>query len=341
VRVPDVSVLLPAQNASSTVARALASVQKSRDVFCEIVVVEHASVDETRALVEAAARTDSRIRIVTADHTVGLGGALSRGLDSCRAPIVARMDADDIMHPARLAADVEHLRARPHIDVVSCRVQLFPRRDVGQGMRAYVAWQNSVLDADAHAREIFIEQPLCHPATTFRSAVLRDVGGWRDGPFPEDYDLFLRLAAKGHAMEKRDVVQHAWRVHAKQATRTDPRYARDRHAELKVRALVERFSIDERPVCIAGAGKEGGRIGRALVAERITPTLYFDVAPARIGRVRHGAPVRSSSSMANVKEEFPRAFVIAAVGTSGARGVVRTEIARAGFVEGEDFVVVC
>lgn len=332
---------MPAKNASSTIGRALASVLASRDVSFEVVVVEHASVDDTRAIVDAIAMRDARVRVVAADMSFSLSSALWLGIAECRAPVIARMDADDIMHPARLAADVAYLREHPHTDVVSCRVQLFPRRDVGHGMRAYVAWQNSVLDAESHAREIWIEQPICQPATTIRSAVLRDVGGWRDGPFPEDYDLFLRLAARGHVIEKRAAVHHAWRMHANQVTRTDPRYARDRHAELKVRALVERFAIDKRPVCIAGAGKEGGRIGRALVAARITPALYFDVAPARIGRVRHGARVQPSSTMGDVRRELPRAFVIAAVGTSGARGVVRAEIARAGFVEGEDFVVVC
>lgn len=332
---------MPARDAGATLARAMRSVRASRDVALELVVVDHASTDETRVLAEDAARHDPRVRVIAAPRALGLGGALTLGLADCRAPLVARMDADDVMHPARLAEDVAYLAANPHVDVVACRARLFPARAVGQGMRAYVAWQNAVLTADDHAREVWIEQPVCHPACTFRKRVLEDVGAWRDGPFPEDYDLFLRLARARAVVEKRPAFHHAWRVHANQATRTDPRYARDRHAELKARALRDRFALVERPVFVAGAGKEGGRIGRALIACGVAPARYFDVSPARIGRIRHGAPVDDAAELARAREESPESFVIGAVGTSGARGIVRDALMRAGYVEGASFVVVC
>ena len=91
---------------------------------------------------------------------------------------------------------------------------------------------------------------------------------------------------------------------------------------------------------IAGAGKEGGRVGRVLLALGRAPDLYFDVDPKRIGRVRHGARVIAAAGLGAHRAREPRGVVIAAVGTSGTRTIVRSQLAQAGFVEGETAFVV-
>jgi hypothetical protein len=334
------SVLLPARNAASTVGRALRSVCKSRGLVLgrdfEIVVVAHESTDDTRARIAAFG---DRVRVVDAPAAWSLPRVLEEGRRACTAPVVARMDADDLMHPDRLQRDLAWLDARPDVDVVACRTKVL-RRDRGHALSSYVAWQNGVSTAEEHAREMWIEQPLCHPAATFRARVVDEVGGYRDGPFAEDYDLFLRLVLRGARIEKRPEVHHGWREHPHMSTRKDPRYHRDGFAQLKAQGLVQRFHVDERPLFIAGAGKEGGRIGRALVAAGALPTAYFDVADRRIGRVRHGAPTLDVARMRDEKQAQPSAFCVAAVGTSGSRSVVRGALFDAGFREGHDAVVV-
>lgn len=333
---PDVSVLLPARDAAATLGVAVRSVLRSRGVRLELVAVEHGSGDDTPALLERFAATDGRLRVLRLPATVPFVEALEAGRKLCRAALIARMDADDVMHPDRLAADVARLRSDASLAAVASRAKLIPRHRTTAGLRAYVAWQNAVLTPDEHAREIWIEQPVCQPATTFRAAVLDEVGGYRDAGCPEDYDLFLRLATGGWRLEKRLEVHHAWRRHALSSSR----WPRDAFAKRKARALVERFHVDERPLLVAGAGKEGGRIGRALLELGATPAAFLDVAPWRIGRSRHGAPVLPASELAGLRARHPDAFVVAAVGTSGSRGVVRGQLAAAGFAEGIDCVVV-
>src|SRR5205814_831107 len=96
---------------------------------------------------------------------------------------------------------------------------------------------NQLCDPGAIARERFIESPLVHPSVLARRAVLAE-NGYRDGPFPEDYELWLRLLARGVLMAKVPRVLLTWREHAARATRRDPRYAPARHRELKVQALL-------------------------------------------------------------------------------------------------------
>lgn len=302
----------------------------------EVVAVDHASRDGTAKLLSRFAARDARVRVEQVSDARTLAEALEHGRRSCAAPLVARMDADDVMHPLRLAADLAWLQARPHLAAVACQVKLIPRGRTTAGWRAYVAWQNAVHDSAAHAREVWVEQPLCHPATTFRRVALDAVGGYRDAVCPEDYDLFMRLLLSGQAVEKRPAVHHAWRQHARSSTR----WGRDAFALRKAQAMVDHLGARDRPIVIAGAGKEGGRMGRALRAEGVAPAAYLDIAARRIGRTRHGALVRPASDLPLLLRELPDVLVVAAVGTSGSRGVVRGQLRAAGLVEGENCVVV-
>jgi hypothetical protein len=245
------------------------------------------------------------------------------------------MDGDDVMHPDRLRLQVQALRHDVRLGAVASRVKVLPKTTTA--MRGYVAWQNAALTVADHARELWIEQPLCHPATTFRRHALLDVGGYVDVDGAEDYDLFLRLFRAGWGLVKLPFVQHGWRQHDGQMTRTRATLALDRFAALKARHLVSHFALHDRPVVVAGAGKEGRRISRALRAVGVTLAGFVDVDPRKIGRTVHGATVHATSWLA---ERPPGTFVVAAVGTSGARGVVRAFLADAGVVEGKDGIVV-
>lgn len=339
-KIPEVSVLMPARNAAATLPAAISSVLASRGVEFEICLVDHASTDGSTVAMAEYARLDPRVRHVLAPSALSLAEVLEWGRRQCRAPIVARMDADDLMHPERLAADRQALEADAGLVAVACRSRLFPKYIGGFGMRAYVAWQNSVLSHDAHEKEIWIEQPCCHPATTFRASALEDAGGYKSGLFPEDYDLFLRLVTRGGRLEKRPIYHHGWRESLRRFTRTDPRASRDAFALTKARYLKSHFQLAARPVFIAGAGKEAGRIARCLSQLGVSPHAFFDVNPKRIGRLRHGAPVFSDVALAAHLERNPDAFCIAAVGTSGARGALRALLESAGFLEGKNAVVV-
>ncbi len=334
--VPDVSVLMPVRDAARTLGVALRSVLRSRGVAFEVVCVDHRSHDDTPSILR---RFAPRVRVVDGGSADTVAQAHELGRAACRAPFIARMDADDVMHPDRLRADVDALRAKPSLAAVACRGRVIPKGKARPGLRAYVAWQNACLTPDDHAREIWIEQPLLQPATTFRASTLHDLGGWHDvdGGGPEDYDLFLRMAIARVDVEKRADVHHSWRQHDATSTRWD----RDVLAHMKARALVARFELRERDVVIAGAGKEGARIARALAVHALHASAFLDVSPKRIGRLRHGVPVLDARELPSLRARVDvRTFVVAAIGTSGARGVVRAQLASAGYVELVDCVVV-
>jgi hypothetical protein len=330
--VPRVAVLLPARDAARTVHAAAASIlrQTARDLA--LVCVDDGSRDGTGEALERLARRDRRV-VVLRTAGEGIAPALNRALAASDAEWIARMDADDVAHPARLAVQLEALAADPALAAVGARVRLFPRAIVRPGMARYAAWLNGLVTPELVRRDLFVEAPLVHPATLIRRAALERAGGWRDGDFPEDYELWLRLAAAGHALTNVPRLLLAWRESPGRATRTDPRYALARHAALKCRYLARGPLAGRREVAVWGAGDTGKALSDALAPEGIRPVLFVDVDPRKIGRTVRGAPVVGHRALAQVRG-LP---LLVAVGAPGARELIRAELRSAGFVETRDF----
>lgn len=99
---PRVSVVIPAWNASATLAETIASAaaQTVRDI--EIIVVDDGATDDTAAIAHAARQRDPRIRLIR-QANAGVAAARNAGLAVARAPYVAWLDADDLWHPTKVA----------------------------------------------------------------------------------------------------------------------------------------------------------------------------------------------------------------------------------------------
>src|SRR5437764_3290617 len=175
----QISVLLPARDASAAVAEALAGVRSQRGAPpFEVVCVDDGSVDATPALLAAARRSDARVRVVRGEGR-GRVPALQLGLSHCRGELIARMDADDVVHPDRLRLQVDLLSSDAALGAVGSLVRCFPG-PLTPGLARLERWLDSVVTAEECAAARFVEAPLVHPSTTFRREALVAVGGWRD-----------------------------------------------------------------------------------------------------------------------------------------------------------------
>jgi GT2 family glycosyltransferase len=330
--VPRIAVLLPVRNAAATLRAAAVSILRQTERDLALVCVDDGSTDRTPEVLGALARRDRRVVVVRGPGE-GIARALNRGLARCDAEIVARMDADDVAHPRRLALQREALGSDPSLAAVGARVRLFPRRVVRPGMIRYVAWLNALDTPERVARDLYVEAPLVHPAAAIRRDPLRRAGGWRDGPFPEDYDLWLRLAAAGGRLTNLPATLLDWRESPGRATRTDPRYRLDRHVALKVASLVEGPLAGRREVALWGAGPTGKAFADALAVHRVAVALFVEVDRAKIGRTIRGAPVVGVADVGRARG-LP---LLVAVGAPGARDLIRAELSRAGWSEPADY----
>jgi len=344
--VPRVAVLLPARDAAATVRAAAVSILRGTFRDLALVAVDDGSSDGTgEELIRLAAR-DRRVWVLhtggapwppagegAGGRPTGICAALNRALAATDAELVARMDADDVAWPERLARQVEALDADPSLTAVGSRVRLFPRALVRDGMRRYVAWLNGLTTPALVARDLFVEAPLVHPSAVVRRAALEAAGGWRDGPFPEDYDLWLRLAAAGGRLSNVPRTLLDWRESGARLTRTDPRYALARHVALKCAALAAGPLQGVAEVALWGAGQTGKAFADALAAVGVRVALFLEVDRRKIGRTVRGAPVRSYEEARAVRG-LP---LLVAVGAPGARELIRAELLKQGFEELRDF----
>jgi glycosyltransferase involved in cell wall biosynthesis len=276
------------------------------------------------------------MRVLRRPHA-GLIESLNAGLAECRAPLIARMDADDRSHPERFAYQVALLNAQTDLTAVGCLVDAYPAEDIGPGLKLYLDWQNSLTTPDAIAREIYVESPLVHPSVMMRAEWARRVGGYQDRGWPEDYDLWLRLHAAGGLFAKVPRTLFYWREHPGRLTHGDPHYAIDSLLRAKAWYLSRGPLQGRQSVILWGAGIVGKKLSRLLLADGLPVTAFVDIDPAKIGRTRRGLPVIGVQDFMTLWRQSPKPALLASVGARGARATVRKQIAPFGLVEGQDW----
>lgn len=328
-----ISVLLPVYNGGLTIGQAVLSLSRQTHADFEVVAVDDGSTDQSGAVLDRLAQNDSRIRVIHLPHA-GLIPALNAGLAECRGEFIARMDADDVCHPERLSLQLSHMLDHPEISVCGCLVRSFPRGLVKAGFVHYETWLNSLVTHEEIARDIFIESPLAHPSVMMRARDLRQLGGYRDMGWPEDYDLWLRFHTAGKRFGKVPRVLLFWREHNTRLTFTDSRYSLENFLRLKAHVLAQVLSPMDRPIIVWGTGMAGRRLTKHLVREGVRLVAAVDVDPRKVGRTLRGAPIMAPQDLIH----HPNAFVVQAVSSAEARSIIRTQLMGFGRVEGRDFL---
>ena len=326
---------MPVRNEAAYLPAALRSLERQTLQEWQLVVVDDGSSDATPIILAEAARIDPRIRVIRRSGG-GLVAALNTGLEFCRAPLLARMDGDDICHPQRLKHQADFLDYNTDIGLVACNFRHFPRTGLKQGMRIYEQWQNSLNCHELILRDCFVESPFVHPSIMIRRALLNQVGGYSDLGWPEDYDLWLRLAHNGTRFGRLPGQLFFWRDHPERATRVMDEYAVTAFRACKLHHLLQSFLVETNELVIAGAGQEGRAWQRLLTEHGISVSSWIEVDPRKIGRVLHGSPVKgieSLSTLSGVK-------ILVAIGVHGARDQFRSLALPLGLTEGLDFICV-
>jgi glycosyltransferase involved in cell wall biosynthesis len=329
-------VILPAWNAAGTLAAALDSIRRQTFTDWELVVVDDGSTDATPEVLAAAARREPRLRWVRQPHG-GIVRTLHAALALARGAWFARMDADDASTPDRLAAQVQMLTTSPDVGLASCQVRFGGDSTRNAGLARHVAWLNTLVTPEDIARNRFIESPVAHPSVLFRRELLERHGSYREGPFPEDYELWLRWLEQGVRFAKVPRELLAWNDPPGRLSHRDPRYSPDAvhtaKAPYLVRAIQERGH--GREVWVWGAGRVTRRRVDRLVAAGLGVRGFIDVDSKKWGRHRDGRQVVGPAGLPSPRT----AFVVVQVGRLGAREFIRPQLERAGFVEAEDYWV--
>lgn len=338
-----VSIVLPVYNGARTLLKALQSCSGQSYRNLEIIVVNDGSTDETSHIVKTFSQVDQRIRLVE-QKRAGVAHAFNKGIETARGTYIARMDADDVMHPGKIERQVEFIEAHPETGVVSCLVNYGGDRTTQEGYALHVDWINTLITPEQIALNRFVDSPVCNPTVLFRKESVGRYGAALQGDFPEDYEMWLRWMDQGVKFAKIPEVLFTWNDLPSRLTRNDSRYSPQAFEQIKASYLLDfirRNNSANRQIYLCGTGRITRRKSDFLVKEISTRGnncmigAYLEIDPAKIGTTCNGIPV------CGLDELPPRteAYVVNYVSVRGAREELRQIFLAKGFTEGADFVM--
>lgn len=182
---PGVSVVVTARDEQRYIGRALRSLRRQTFTHFEVVVVDDGSTDRTAAIVARHAREDPRIRAVSTTG-IGMARASNLGLAECRAPLVARLDADDVSLPRRLQQQVEEFGRNPRLVALGTYGLRVNELGIPVG-RLRNGHPGREAAMRARARSPYVN--LTHSSVMYRRDAAQEVGG-----YPTEYRAALDLA---------------------------------------------------------------------------------------------------------------------------------------------------
>jgi len=202
------TVLMPVYNAEIYLRETIDSVLAQSYSDFIFLIINDGSTDQTEAIV--LSYQDSRILYCKNDKNLGLVATLNKGIDLVRTEYLARMDADDLWHPAKLEKQLELLDSRP--DVGLC----------GTSIRKFGAFEGDfIFPVDNNGLKVGFLFYCCmsHPSVVFRMSFLKESGlRYKADYFPaEDYKLWMDCMERTHIHNILEVLVY-YRQHSNQIT---------------------------------------------------------------------------------------------------------------------------
>lgn len=181
---PLVSIIIPYNRCDKFFEHALKSITNQSYKNLEILLLDHQMVDKNID----ATFTDPRIEVVNCRKLKSLSEVLNCGIQKAHGKYIARMDADDISHKNRIAAQLDFLEANTNIGILGTGIEvLTPEGEIE--VRLQPEHHEAIL------KKMIYNNPFFHPTVMFRRSVLGDNLSPYNRFFnrAQDFELWTRL----------------------------------------------------------------------------------------------------------------------------------------------------
>lgn len=185
-----VSIGIPFKNPGRWLVDAVRSVFAQSWTDWELILVDDGSSDESVNLASKIA--DPRVRLIVDGHSKGLPSRLNEIIGLARGEYVARMDADDLMHPERIIRQIEILKTKPEVKGVFSGAYILNNEGSPLGIRKGIT--PAVI-------EVFSRGGYLHPTMLAHKEWLAQNLYSEDFPRAEDRELFVRSVVNGYRFE--------------------------------------------------------------------------------------------------------------------------------------------
>jgi len=186
--VPEVSIIIPTLNRAHYIGDAIKSILAQTYYSWELLIVDNGSTDNTEAIVKDYAKVDPRVRYLREDRK-GVSRARNTALAEAKGVFIAFLDDDDLFLPEKLKIQTDYLKAHPEVDFVYGQIEIVN----AQGDLLWVDPKKPVLTF----ADLFEESGIRIQSVMCRKSCFDSIGGFDETlTMGEDYDLWLRIAAK-------------------------------------------------------------------------------------------------------------------------------------------------
>jgi glycosyltransferase involved in cell wall biosynthesis len=201
---PLVSVIIPAFNASRYIAEAVQSVLDQTYRNIEVIVIDDCSSDDTYQICLKMAEADARLQIFRNDVNRKIAASLNLAISLSKGEFVARMDADDICLPQRIAHQLNYLQSNSEFAMVGSAVAIIDSRGEFLSTQTMPVFPKCM-------KALRFGSTVAHPTWFARRKFFTTVGDYRIAG-AEDYDYLLRASALGLKMSNVAEVLLKYRV---------------------------------------------------------------------------------------------------------------------------------
>lgn len=180
---------------------ALLSVLHQTRIPDEIVLIEDGPLtEELYQVIEEIKNEYLQLKTYQIKENVQLGRALAKGVELCEHELVARMDTDDIAVENRFEMQYGYMVEHPDVAVTGGFMEEFDEED-----KEYHKIKKMPLEMSEIRKYARYRNPLNHMTVMFRKSAVLEAGGYRHFPYLEDYDLWVRMLAKGACFHNLDI----------------------------------------------------------------------------------------------------------------------------------------
>ena len=187
---PAISVLLPVHNGGRYLRQALDSVVEQTFRDWELIVVLDRCTDDSYEI-SLEYQKLYRVKIMCTSAVHGLAAALNVGLSACDAPLVARLDADDICINSRLERQHALFQSDSDLGLLGTSAILINASGEVVGQRVVRGTPREM------ERSLLWRNQFIHSSVMFRADAVISIGGYDiERRKTQDYDLWLRLLGR-------------------------------------------------------------------------------------------------------------------------------------------------
>lgn len=299
---PLISVLMTVYNEERYVREAIQSILNQTFQDFELIIIDDASEDRTVNIINSI--QDNRISLYSLSKNMGVGYANNYAVQHARGKYIAKMDADDLAHPERLAIQFEYLEKNPYVDVVDSFISYFTDLEKVEKSERYYFIKNiyegqlnKEYNSETLSKELYWFCNVVHSAVMYRKELTDHFHYPLGMKVCEDYSYFYQMNKQGIKFKKLPLVLLSVRLSEHSITATRAEELLMNIFEIKKLDIADFINNDARPFAIWGAGNLASMIHKYLVKKLNKKNSIFIDTNAKEDRELFGINVVTPESI--------------------------------------------